>query len=62
MVETFDSALDAQNMASALRRGRRQLPAGRWEFEGRQVQPDVPGWGVWARWLGPDVEVNEALT
>ena len=29
------------------------VPPGRWEVWSAQCEPDVPGWGVYGRYLGP---------
>jgi hypothetical protein len=44
----------AHSSASAMRRGKIKVPAGRWEFASRQLPDDPKPGGVWARYLGPD--------
>ena len=57
-VVRYPSASSAAAMASLLRTGRRTVPAGRWEFEGRRN--DDGGSDLYARYLGPDEEAQTA--
>lgn len=57
MIRTYNRADAAYQAVGDLRRagrgeGRAAAPRGRWEFCSGQVTPDVPEWGVWARYLG----------
>lgn len=53
-VAEYDAPQPCWHLANALRRGRYSRPDGLWEFRTRQIETDKPGWGVWARYLGPD--------
>lgn len=50
------SAVDAvRKLRQAVEgKGNVMIPPGRWEFVQRQVEPDTPEWGVWARYVDAD--------
>lgn len=53
-VATYQARGSAHTTASLLRSGRRDVPAGRWEFQGRRL--DGGGSALWARLLPEPVE------